>query len=128
MTEAVSNALNVYKIVNNDGGDLEKWKKYNKKSISDFKEVNTYCLIEWNKKMENLIKCGKIERLIYNKKNVENVKVLFNENKLNDVKQKWFEEKIKNSSFEKKIRMLYFFGVAIESEELINRCFKIYYI
>ena len=124
MSEAVSNALNIYKIVNNDGGDLEQWKKYNKKSISDFKEVNTYCLIEWNKKMENLIKCGKIERLIYNKKNVENVNGLFTENKLNDIQQKWFEEKIKNSSFEKKIRMLYFFGVAIDSEELINRCFK----
>ena len=24
--------LNIYKIINNDGGNLEKWKKYNKKS------------------------------------------------------------------------------------------------
>ena len=124
MSEAVSNALNIYKIIFNDGGNLDLWNKYNKKSISDFKEVDTYWLIEWNKKMENLIKCGKIERLIYDKKNVENVKGLFTENKLNDIQQEWFEEKIKNCSFEKKIRMLYFFGEAIDSEELINRCFK----
>ena len=32
--------------------------------------------------MSNLEKCGKIERLIYDKKNAENVKGLFNDNKL----------------------------------------------
>ena len=74
--------------------------------------------------MEHLIKCGKIERLIYDKKNVEYVKGLFEENRLNEIQQKWLEEKLKISSFEKKIRLLYFLGVAINNEELINQCFK----
>ena len=124
MSEAVSNALNIYKLAYNDGGNLDQWKKCNKKSISDFNEVDTYSLIEWNRKMENLIKCGKIERLIYDKKNVENVKGLFNENKLNEDQEQWLEDKLKNSSFEKKIRLLYYLGVAINSEDLINQCFK----
>ena len=123
MSEAVSNALNIYKIVYNEG-DINLWKKYTKKSLSDFNEVNTYSLIEWNQRMENLIKCGKVERLIYDKKNVNNVKGLFSDNKLNEVQQKWLSEKLNNTDFEKKIRLLYYLGTAIKSEELINRCFK----
>ena len=123
MGEAVSNALNIYKIVHNEG-DINLWKKYTKKSLSDFNEVNTYSLIEWNQRMENLIKCGKVERLIYDKKNVNNVKGLFSDNKLNEVQQKWLSEKLNNTDFEKKIRLLYYLGTAIKSEELINRCFK----
>ena len=123
MGEAVSNALNIYKIVHNEG-DINLWKKYTKKSLSDFNEVNTYSLIEWNQRMENLIKCGKVERLIYDKKNVNNVKGLFSDNKLNEVQQKWLSEKLNNTNFEKKIRLLYYLGTAIKSEELINRCFK----
>ena len=124
MKEAISNALNIYKIVNNNEGNLSLLKNYNMKSISDFNEVDTYSLIEWNKKMENLIKCGKIERLIYNKKNIQNVKGLFKDNKLNEDQQQWLEEKINNSHFEKKIRLLYYLGVAINSEELIKKCFQ----
>ena len=123
MGEAVSNALNIYKIVHNEG-DINLWKKYTKKSLSDFNEVDTYSLIEWNQRMENLIKCGKVERLIYGKKNVNNVKGLFSDNKLNEVQQKWLSEKLNNTDFEKKIRLLYYLGTAIKSEELINRCFK----
>ena len=124
LREAVSNALNIYKIVNHNGGDINLWKNCIKKSLSDFNEVDTYSLIEWNIRMQNLIKCGKIERLIYDKKEIKNVKDLFKENKLNEVQQKWLEEKMKNATFEKKIRILYFLGEAINSEELINRCFK----
>ena len=123
MGEAVSNALNIYKIIHNEG-DINLWKKYTKKSLSDFNEVDTYSLIEWNQRMENLIKCGKVERLIYDKKNVNNVKGLFSDNKLNEVQQKWLSEKLNNTDFEKKIRLLYYLGTAIKSEELINRCFK----
>ena len=42
--------------------------------------------------MSNLVKCGKIERLIYDKKNVENVKGLFNDNKLDIDQERWLEE------------------------------------
>ena len=124
MSEAVSNALNIYKIAHNNGGNIDLWKKYNKKSISDFNEIDTYSLIEWNHKMENLVKCGKIERLIFDKKNVGYVKGLFTEKNLNEDQKKWLEEKLQNSTFEKKIRLLYFIGNAINSEDLINQCFK----
>ena len=124
MNEAVSNALNIYKIATGNGGDLNKWKNYNKKSISDFNDADTYSLIEWNKKMENLVKCGKIERLIYNKKNIEDVEGLFEDKKLNEDQRQWLEKKVKDSSFGKKIRLLYYLGIAINNEELVKKCFQ----
>ena len=124
MDEAVTNALNIYNICHNNDGNLSLWKKLNKKSISDFNEVDTYSLIEWNKKMEDLVKCGKIERLIHDKKNVQNVQGLFDKKELNEVQKKWLEDKLQNSSFSTKIRLLYYLGVTIKSEELIKKCFK----
>ena len=57
MNEAVLSALNIYNIPN-DKGDLDEWKKYNKKSLSSgFNDADSYSLIEWGKKMSNLVKC-----------------------------------------------------------------------
>ena len=124
MQEAVSTALNIYNISCNEG-NLEEWKKYNKKSLSSgFNDADSYSLIEWERKMSNLVKCGKIERLIYNKKNIENVKGLFDTNKLDIEQENWLEDKLQRVDFGKKIRLLYYLGAAINSEKLINRSFE----
>ena len=124
MQEAVSTALNIYNISFNEG-NLEEWKKYNKKSLSSgFNDADSYSLIEWERKMSNLVKCGKIERLIYNKKNIENVKGLFDTNKLDIEQENWLEDKLQRVDFGKKIRLLYYLGAAINSEKLINRSFE----
>ena len=124
MKEAVNSAINLYKIANNLGGNLDEWKKYNKKSLSSgFNDADSYSLIEWWNRMTDLIKCGKIERLIYDKKNVENVKGLFNTNKLNTDQENWLKAKLERSEFGEKIRLLYYLGVAIGSDKLINQSF-----
>ena len=46
--------------------------------------------------MENLVKCGKVERFIYDKKNVQYVKGLFDEKNLNEEQKNWLEEQLKN--------------------------------
>ena len=126
MKEAVSTALNIYNIANGDKeGNLEEWKKYNKKSLSSgFNDADSYSLIEWARKMSNLVKCGKIERLIYDKQNIEKVRGLFNSNKLDLEQEKWLEEKLERVDFGEKIRLLYYLGTAINSEKLINRSFS----
>ena len=126
MKEAVSSALNIYKIANNDKeGNIEEWKKYNKKSLSSgFNDADSYSLIEWGRKMSNLVKCGKIERLIYQKKNIGKVRGLFDKNKLDLDQENWLEEKLKRVDFGNRIRLLYYLGIAINSEKLINRCFS----
>ena len=94
------------------------------KSLSSgFNDADSYSLIEWARRMSNLVKCGKIERLIYEKKNIENVKGLFNTNILDAEQENWLEEKLTRVDFEKKIRLLYYLGAAIKNEKLINRSF-----
>ena len=141
MKEAVNNALNIYNLVfdknnyyniNNTNNDnnatpmsyLDEWKKYNKKSLSSgFNDADSEALIEWWNKMTDLVKCGKVERLIYEKKNVENVKGLFNTNKLNNEQQNWIKAKLERGDFGEKIRLLYYMGVAIGDDNLINQSF-----
>ena len=74
--------------------------------------------------MTNLVKCGKIERLIYENKNIDNVNGLFTTKQLDIEQENWLEEKIKKSDFSKTIRLLYYFGKAINDEKLINRSFS----
>ncbi len=125
MKEAVLNALNIYNIAhNNKEGNLDEWKKYNKKSLSSgFNDADSYSLIEWNKRMVNLVKCGLIEKLIYEKKNIKYAKNIFNHNTLEDVQKIWIEENLKKSSFDKKIRLYYYFGESLNNEELLQKCF-----
>ena len=112
MKEAIDNALNIYNTSMNfvTPGYVDEWKKYTKKSLSS--------------KMTDLVKCGKVERLIYEKKNVENVKGLFDTNKLNNDQQSWLKAKLDRSDFSEKIRLLYYMGVAIGDDNLINQSFS----
>ena len=127
MKEAIDNALNIYNASMNfvTPGYVDEWKKYTKKSLSSgFNDADPESLIEWWNKMTDLVKCGKVERLIYEKKNVENVKGLFDTNKLNNDQQSWLKAKLDRSDFSEKIRLLYYMGVAIGDDNLINQSFS----
>ena len=125
MSEAVLSALNIYKIAHNDKeGNLEEWNKYTKKSLSSgFNDADSYSLIEWNKRMLNIVKCCLIEKLIYENKNVKNVKNIFNNNELEEEQKKWLDENLKKHSFEKRIRLLFYIGESLNNEEIIIKFF-----
>ena len=127
MDEAIKSAINIYKISNEDkDGDLEKWKKSNKKSLSSgFNDVDIFEMIKWNKKIKNLVNLGIIETLIYNKKDIKNVKGLFKEiRELNEDQEKWLEETLKNSDFSKRIRLYQYIGTALNNQDILMRWHK----
>ena len=125
MKDAVLSALNIYKIAHNQGGNLELWKKSDKKSLSSgFNDADTYSLIEWNNKMISLVKCGKIEQLIEKNIDINQIeKNYFEKNELNNEQKVWLENKLNKCNFEKKIRLLYYFGESLNDEEYIIKCF-----
>ena len=87
MEESINAALNIYKISHEEkDGNLDEWKKYNKKSLkTSTDDGDIFEMIKWNQKIKDLVKLGKIESLIYYKKDIENVKHLFKgDNKLNE--------------------------------------------
>ena len=112
MKEAVNNALNIYNLAHNrttkPPNYLNEWKKYTKKSLSSgFNDADAYSLIQWWNRMTDLVKCGKVERLIYEKKNVENVKGLFDTNKLNEEQVSWLKAKLERSDLSDKYYIIW---------------------
>jgi fucokinase len=127
MDEAVKSAINIYKISHGEkDGNLEEWKKYNKKSLSSgFNDADIFEINKWNKKIKDLVNLGIIETLIYNKKNIGNVKGLFKGvNELNDEQVKWLEETLKKSDFSKRIRLYHYIGTALNNEDLLMNWHK----
>ena len=125
MKEAVMSALNIYKIAHNQGGNLDEWKKCDKKSLSSgFNDADSYSLIEWNKKMINLVKCGKVEKLIDKNISIRDIKNFFEKDELEQDQKCWLEDKLKRSNFEKRIRLLYYFGESLQNEEYILKFFE----
>ena len=125
MNEAILSALNIYKIAHNQGGNLDEWKNCEKKSLSSgFNDADSYSLIEWNKKMMNLVKCGKIEKLIEKNSPIKDINNNFEKNELEEEQKNWLEDKLKKSSFEKRIRLLYYFGESLHNENYTINFFE----
>ena len=127
MDEAVKSALNIYKISHGDkDGNLERWRQYNKKSLSSgCIDADIFELNKWNQKVKDLVKLGIIETLIYNKKNISNVKGLFKGTKnLNEDQEKWLEETLKNSDFSKRIRLYQYIGTALNNQDIVMKWHK----
>ena len=127
MDEAVKSALNIYKISHEDkDGNLERWRLYNKKSLSSgCIDADIFELNKWNQKVKDLVKLGIIETLIYNKKNINNVKGLFKGTKnLNEEQEKWLEETLKNSDFSKRIRLYQYIGTALNNQDILMKWHK----
>ena len=56
MDESVKSAINIYKIYREKDGNLEEWKKYNKKSLSSgFNDADIFEINKWNKKIKDLV-------------------------------------------------------------------------
>ena len=122
MEESINAALNIYKISHEEkDGNLDEWKKYNKKSLkTSTDDGDIFEMIKWNQKIKDLVKLGKIESLIYYKKDIENVKHLFKgDNKLNEEQEKWLENTLKKSDFSKRIRLYHYLGTALNDEDLL---------
>ena len=127
MDEAVKSALNIYKISHGDkNGNLEEWSKSTKKSLSSgFIEADIFELNKWNQKLKDLVKLGIIETLIYNKKDISNVKDLFKGTKnLNEEQEKWLEDTLKKSDFSKRIRLYQYIGTALKNQDILMKWHK----
>ena len=127
MEESIKAALSIYKISKGEkDANLELWKKSNKKSLkTSTDDADIFEMIKWNQKIKDLVKMGKIESLIYYKKDIDNVKNIFkSENKLNNEQEKWLEQTLKKSDFSKRIRLYHYLGTSLNNEDLLMKWHK----
>ena len=120
--EAVGAALNLYAIVNEEGGDLEAWKKAEKRSLcSGFNDADPDAIIAWNKRMADLVAMDEISKAIRNKIPAAKFPKL---KTLTKIQQEWLESRLSEADFSEKMRLHYYLGVILEDENEVQKCFQ----
>lgn len=125
--EALKASLNVYDILHGKG-DLKSWKKEKKISLAQgFLNADPNALIDWDKRMLDLVKMDSILKLIQNKEPVEIVKGILSNKKLSKIQVDWLDNQVGKADFSTKIRLYYYVGMALGGsvgDKYIQNAFK----
>lgn len=109
---AVDAALNLYDLLHGKG-DLEAWKKMQKKSLcSGFNDADSSAIIAWNKRMQELVRMDEIAKDIRYGKPVKETAAL---EPLTQLQENWLERRLKRADFSETVRLNYYIGTALGS-------------
>lgn len=110
--DAVDAALNLYDLLHGKG-DLEAWKKMQKKSLcSGFNDADSSAIIAWNKRMQELVRMDEIAKDIRYGKPVKETAAL---EPLTQLQENWLERRLKRADFSETVRLNYYIGTALGS-------------
>lgn len=110
--DAVDAALNLYDLLHGKG-DLEAWKKMQKKSLcSGFNDADSSAIIAWNKRMQELVRMDEIAKDIRYGKPVKETAAL---EPLTQLQENWLERRLKRADFSEAVRLNYYIGTALRS-------------
>lgn len=110
--DAVDAALNLYDLLHGKG-DLEAWKKMQKKSLcSGFNDADSSAIIAWNKRMQELVRMDEIAKDIRYGKPVKETAAL---EPLTQLQENWLEKRLKRADFSEAVRLNYYIGTALGS-------------
>ncbi len=130
--EAVKSALNLYDLIVKGEGDLESWQKSYKKSLcSGFNDAASKAIIDWSKRMEDLVNMYNILKLIESGQPAGQSKNILRNSELTKIQQIWLENKLKSldmskvEDFKTAIRLYRYIGVALDSDYYKSQCFKL---
>ena len=130
--KAVDAALNLYNLIVNKKGDLKEWQKADKKSLcSGFNDADPKAIIDWSKRMEDLVSMHSIYKLIENGQPASQGKNIFNSTNLTKIQKDWLENKLNSldtnniDDFSTAIRLYWYVGVALNSDYYKDKCFKL---
>lgn len=127
ISEAVESALNIYAMTKGNG-DKELWKSATRKSLcSGFNEADSRAVIDWNKRMEELVHMDGIVKLIRSKTPAVQTKKFLNGKALTNIQKEWLTKRLKTADFSESMRLRYYIGLALggrEGDKFISDCFK----
>lgn len=111
--QAVQAALNVYYLVH-ETGNLEEWKKANRKSLySGFHDADSEAIIAWNRRMQELVKMDEIAAKVYSRQPAKDTPSL---QELTKIQQSWLEKKLSCADFSETMRLQYYIGTALQGK------------
>ena len=128
IAEALAAALNVYDMAHGKG-DVLAWRNANRKSLcSGFNEADPYALIDWEKRMQELVRMDKMAKLIRSGDSAGKAKDVLRTDKLTKIQQEWLEKHLERNDFSESMRLHYYIGTALggtTGEKHIAECFKV---
>lgn len=128
--EAVSAALDVYAMIGGEGSveeaeiseKLEKWKGSSRKSLcSGFQAADPDAIIAWERRMCELVQMDEITKAIRSQTPAVQMKQL---PELTGIQREWLEKRLEHADFGEKMRLNYYLGTALASEERLQECFQ----
>ena len=125
--KSIDAALNLYQLMEGNG-DIESWRLADRKSLcSGFNEADAQAIIDWDKRMGDLVRMDRISKLIMSRENADKGAEILNSDHLTAIQEQWLEQHLKNADFQEKIRLLYYIGTALggnTGEKMIGESFK----
>ncbi len=125
--EALAASLNLYALVQGKG-DINSWLSAEKTSLCQgFNAADSTAIIDWDNRMQELVRMAGIAKLISTKKRAKEAKSILNSNALTQIQKEWLEKQLSRADFSESMRLQYYTGVALggaEGDKLIADCFK----
>ena len=125
--EAVAAALNVYAMAQGDG-NVDAWKSAERKSLcSGFNDADPQAIIDWNKRMQELVRMDGVAKLIRAGKPAREAAAVLRADKLTPIQTRWLEKHLERADFGEAMRLNYYIGMALggtEGDAYLAECFK----
>lgn len=121
--EAVASALDLYEMVMSGNREkLENWRSSVRNSLcSGFNAADPDAIIAWDKRMHELVQMDEITKSIRCQIPAKQLKPLA---PLTKIQSEWLDKRMKESGFSAKMRLQYYLGTALRSEEMVQECFQ----
>ena len=128
--EAVAAALELYELVTGEAAQaqrpfasvLSSWKGASRKSLcSGFHAADPDAIIAWDNRMRELVQMDEITKAIRYRTPVKQMNPL---PALTRIQKEWLKKRLSTSDFSDRMRLHYYLGNVLGSEEEIQNCFQ----
>lgn len=116
--EAVEAALTLYEQVQN--GEWDKIER-GKSLAAGFNDADPQAILDWNKRMEELVAMNRLQGLIDNHEPVTKVQSI---SSLTKIQQEWYEAHIAHADFSDRMRLHFYIGFALKNEGEVAKAFS----
>lgn len=116
--EAVASALDLYKKV--EAGDWDSIEK-GKSLAEGFNDADPQAILDWNKRMEELVAMNRIQELIDEHKPVGEASL---RSPLTKIQKEWLDSHLARADFGEVMRLHYYVGSALHDEAEIAKAFS----
>lgn len=125
--QAVSAALNLYRMFQGNG-NVNVWKNSVRKSLcSGFNDADQPSIISWENRMRELVQINNVTNLISRNVPLSEVKSACDITGLTSHQMQWLKTKLKQTDFSETIRLYYYLGSLLgksQGEQFTAKCFN----